>query len=198
MSDLSPFQYIHDIRFSCESPTPEVCVICGVFGRAFWLLVINESDHDDFFVCESCLSAGRLTEKDLQMNEADSFSLARQLRSSHPELSEEELRAAIIERTREVEKRTPRPIILNTFVWPAHCGDYLIFHKQVSSEDLNQVAEDADGKAFFTSRIPAEFTANRGPDALDREWEHGLNGFWRFYLWRCRECREYVLTYDCE
>jgi uncharacterized protein CbrC (UPF0167 family) len=198
MTDSPTFPYIHDLRYTCDNTKPETCVVCGHHGRAYWLMRMHAEGHDEFFVCEICLSSGRLAEKDLFVNNADYANLSEQLKSVHPELTEEQHQSLVSERTSEVQQRTPRPSVLNMFAWPAHCGDYAVYYRQAYADDLNQIAPNGDGKAFFLAHLPSRYVQNHDETAVNQDWENHLDGFWRFYLWRCRVCQIYLLTYDCD
>ncbi len=152
--------------------------------------------YETHCVCEACLLSGRLAEVGMSINAGEVEDLLEQLAELHPEWSEEEQEALAVERTSEVEQRTPRPDISNLFSWPAHCGDYRIYYSQVNADALNALSPDGDGRAFFEAAVQ--------PDREDAEaflaevWAEKLEGFWEFYLWQCSVCKGYLLTYTCE
>ena len=120
-----------------------------------------------------------------------------QLEALHPELSEQDLEVLVSKRSQEVTLSTPRPAILQRFTWPAHCGYCVVFFRRIYSDDLNKIAQDGDGRSFFAAHIHWGCAQDYPGDTI-QEWEAGLNGFGRFYLWQCRECQEYLLTCDYE
>ena len=121
--------------------------------------------------------------------------IAREL-AEQPDLPPAEQEALAWERTREVEYCTPRPCIWQPFIWPAHCGDYYGYVKQVSTTDLDLMAPDNDGRAFFAQHISSEESIDE--EEIDQVWEAGFapEGFVNVYLWRCLHCGEHLITCD--
>ena len=192
-----PFRYLHPKAYHWLVRDPTACVACGQVRSGYGLVRFTEESWDVYVVCEPCLVAGRLTEIGLRVNDADSEELRSQLLERYPEMQPGEREALAAARTDVVERRTPRPAVLNTFNWHAHCGDYLLFHRQVTAEDLVPLAADGDGKAFLASHLHPECW-DADEEFLTHVWEEKLKGFWRFYLWQCLECGDYRLTCDCD
>jgi uncharacterized protein CbrC (UPF0167 family) len=176
---------------------PQPCVVCAEERPGFDLvvyLVEPEGEWDRHYVCEPCLRTGRLAERGLQVNHGAKELLAEQLAAIRPDLSPEGRESLVWERTREVECCTPRPRFQQNFVWPAHCGDYFGYVKQVSTDDLTQLAPGGDGLAFFDRHV-------RDNDLIEEpavHWDEGFapEGFLNVYLWRCLQCGEHLITCD--
>jgi uncharacterized protein CbrC (UPF0167 family) len=94
-----------------------------------------------------------LAEHDLSMNSGDIATLTDQLRRHRPQLDEATILAVAQEVTAEVEQRTPSMSTWQDFDWPAHCGDYCRFVREVRLGDLNDLAPDGDGRAFFVTHV---------------------------------------------
>ncbi|MDQ2687704.1 MAG: CbrC family protein [Armatimonadota bacterium] len=189
------FRYLHDAQECWRQEEKEPCLVCRQSHTGYWFIVMHENGYDEYHVCEPCLVSGRLSERGLRVNNADIDALREQLRAKHPELPEKEREFLLNERTSEVEQRTPCPKIRNTFTWPAHCGDYAVFFRQVDADDLNSLAPSGDGKAFLASHLHSDCGAG---GVLEQAWEDKLEGFLRFYLWQCPQCTEYLLTCDSD
>jgi uncharacterized protein CbrC (UPF0167 family) len=196
------FRYLLDPAAEVTGQTdPQPCVACGEARPGFDLVVYHDDGFlwDRYYVCDPCLRAGRLVERGLRVNEGDSEALTAQLAATQPDLFSrsrlpfEEREALAQERTREVECCTPRPDIWQQFIWPAHCGDYFGYVRQVRKADLIALAPDGDGRAFFAAHVYPE-----EPDG--DVWEEGFapEGFVNVYLWRCLHCRSYRITWDHE
>ena len=175
---------------------PQRCVVCAEARPGFDLVVDvgPDGEWERHYVCEPCLRAGRLAERGLRVNMGESDLLTAQLATVHPELPPAEREALAQERTREVECCTPRPRLFQPFRWPAHCGDYYGYVKQVSHDDLIRLAPDGDGLAFLDQHVRPEDLI----DSAEELWEgeFGPEGFVNVYLWRCLHCGEYLITCD--
>jgi uncharacterized protein CbrC (UPF0167 family) len=193
------FRYLLDPETEVSGrPGSQPCVACDEMRPGFDLVVIHDDGWHRHYVCEPCLRAGRLAERGLRMNEAEREVLATQHAAVKPELPPAEQEALARERTREVEHTTPRPRIWQPFLWPAHCGDYHGYVKQVGKADLILLAPDGDGKAFFERHVRREeWTDGEWVAAI---WEEGFapQGFVNAYLWRCLHCGEHLITWDHE
>lgn len=193
------FRYPH--RFSTYRSAPETCAVCGQKqpGYAGPFYGLEEID----FVCETCLAAGRLAEKGAFTNDGDDTTLRSQIAHRHPEMSAEALEAEVDRRTAELEQRTPHMVTWQDFSWPAHCGDYCCFVKEAGKDDLNTLAADGNGLAFFESHLYRTYLG----DDMEDVWkgirpESPQDNAFSFpigvYLFQCLQCREYVLLWDMD
>jgi uncharacterized protein CbrC (UPF0167 family) len=188
-------------QFSTYTAEPRTCDICGRVGPGyvgpFYGLVRLA------FVCEECLSAGRLAAYDTTANRGDRAALDQWLRQRAQALSAEERRTLVRERTAELEHRTPHLTTWQDFFWPAHCGDYCTFIKEVGQPELSALAPDGDGVTFLASHArdvadlehAREVWSGVRPDAPeDGTVAYSLG----VYLFQCLVCQEYVVLWDCD
>ncbi len=181
--DQAIFRYLNDPQECWRNDEPADCVVCGLLRPGYGFLQECEVGYDELHVCEPCLIGGRLEEVDLCINAADMPRVERE--------------AIINERTAEIEQRTPQPNVLNLFTWPAHCGDYCVYHRQVDADDLNRLAADHDGKTFLIAHLHGD-DADVDEEFINSVWDDDLKGFIRFYLWRCTRCLAYRITWDSD
>lgn len=193
---LPRFRYLHEKSHYWYETDPKPCVVCAQERARYGFMDMESERYESHIVCETCLLSGRLAEVGMSINAVDAEDLREQLAELHPELSAEEQESLAVERTAEVQQRTPRPDLSNLFTWPAHCGDYLIYCYQVNADALNVLALDGDGRAFFEAAVQTDRDDKEG--FLAEAWEEKLEGFWEFYLWQCPVCEGYLLTYTCE
>jgi uncharacterized protein CbrC (UPF0167 family) len=196
------FRYFeHPHQFSTYRQAPETCGICGNERSSYGGPFYGPGKRLDF-VCEECLAGGRLAERGLSINEADLAALKKQLRERQPPLDEDTLQAVVRERATEVEQRTPHLVTWQYFVWPAHCGDYCRFVREIGVPDLNHLAPNGDGLAFFAAHTrdikhvehAQEVWPNIGPDSpKDSANAYDL----AVYLFECLVCGQPVMLWDC-
>jgi uncharacterized protein CbrC (UPF0167 family) len=196
------FRYFdHPHQFSTYRSEPESCSICGTERSGYGGPFYGYDDETDF-VCEECLASGRLAEHRLWTNSGDQAALERQLRNLQPPLDEEALQALKSERTDELERRTPEVMTWQDFNWPAHCGDYCRFVKEVGIPDLERLAPDGDGLRFFASHCEdienIEHAREVWPGIRPDSPESGALAYdVGVYLFECLTCGETVLLWDC-
>jgi uncharacterized protein CbrC (UPF0167 family) len=197
----SPFRYFASPhQFSTYAEELQQCQLCGRV-RAGYKGPYYGVEHIDF-VCEECLIVGRLADKNQITNEGDLEALQTQLKQRYPELTAEEVAQLAQQRTEELERRTPNLLTWQDWFWPAHCGDYCRFIKEVGKPDLVAIANDRDGKGFFrdhavdvdVSNMDAIWSAIR-PDSPVRHTESYSVGV---YLFQCLECNQHVIIWDCD
>ncbi len=194
------FERPHD--FSTYQQEPARCEVCeregyGYEGPFYGL------ERDIEFVCEDCLSSGRLQALDIFTNEGDLASLRRQLRELRPRLSGAELNRLVSEREAELCYRTPHLTTWQDFFWPAHCGDFCRFVKEIGKPELSALAHDGDGVAFLAAHArdisdlshAREVWEDIRPDIpRDGAVAYSVG----VYLFRCVTCDEPVLLWDCD
>lgn len=188
-------------QFSTYQEVPQRCAVCGRdipgYAGPFY------SEHDIEFACEDCLSSGRLQEYAATTNEGDIAALRQQLWELRAVVSDAERERLAHERTIELQHCTPRPVTWQDFVWPAHCGDFCRFVKEVGQPELAQLSPYGDGEAFFTSHArdiadsqhAHTIWENIRPDIpTDARNAYSVG----VYLYRCLSCGEHVLLWDCD
>ena len=197
MESHAEFRYLRRPYHCWVNEGPKLCVVCQQLRPGYFFIDMHDAGYDEHNVCEECLVAGRLIPLGLRVNEANREALRQQMQRLHPELSAEWRETLAAERTTEVEQRTPYPAIGNTFLWPAHCGDYCIFCKQVNTDDVNELAADGNGKQLFASHLHPDHP-NFDDEAIDGIWQEKLEGFWQVYLWICPVCASPLFTFSCD
>lgn len=200
---MTTFRYfLHPHEFSNYQEEPRHCDICGRTQSGYEGPFAGEHDEVEF-VCEDCLSSGRLQELDLSTNDGNVSSLRRQLRVLEPQLADVELDRLARERTAAIEHRTPCIMTWQDFFWPTHCGDYCRFIKEVGQPELNQLSPEGNGVAFFA----AHASDIEDMDSAREIWEgirpdapsDGKDGYTTgVYLFRCLVCGQYVVLWDCD
>jgi uncharacterized protein len=197
---LRYFERPHE--FSTYREEPRQCDLCGreragYDGGAF------RGGRDVEHVCEECLATSRLEAWDLTSNEGDIRALREQLRALNPNLADEECERIARERTVELEYRTPGIVTWQDWFWPAHCGDYCSYVKEIGRPEIAQLTPDGDGLSFFTTHCPDVSDSQHARDV----WEsirpdvpiNARNAYSvGAYLFRCLVCGEAVIRWDCD
>lgn len=189
-------------QFSTYSDTPKTCDICGQVRAGYGGPFYGKADVE--FVCEECLATGRLAERDVITNEGDLVALREQLRGKHPKLDEAQIEARAQQRTTELENCTPHLITWEDFFWPAHCGDYCCFFKEVGKPDLNNLAPDGDGRTFFGTHLYGDLSDLTDVSVVwerirpDSPKDNVISYTVGVYLFQCLHCGAYVILWDCE
>ena len=184
-------------QFSTYRMEPRACDLCGLQRPGYDAGGFSDLD----VVCEECLAGGRLAEDNVATNEGDRKRLGEQVRQMRTELTEAEVDEYMEARTHGLEQRTPQLPSWQPFCWPVHCGDYCRYVKEVGQGDLNGLAPDGDGLAFFIAHDvtglggTAEVWSTIRPDAPD---DNALGYHVGVYLFRCLSCGDYVILWDCD
>lgn len=196
------FRYFeHPHAFSTYRTVPAQCNVCGQsrpgYAGPFYGL------RDVEFVCEDCLTNGRLQDLDISTNQGDMGALRLQLRERLPHLSDAEREQIAREHTAEVEHRTPHLVTWQDFFWPAHCGDYCRFIKEVGKPELSQLSPDGNGPEFFAAHARDISDLAHALEVWDTiRPDVPSNGATAYsvgvYLFRCLTCEEPVLLWDCD
>ena len=178
------------------------CDVCGRegpgYGGPFYGL-----ERDIEFVCEDCLSSGRLQALDISTNEGDLASLRRQIQALRPQLNDGELGQLVEARNVELCHRTPHLVTWQDFVWPAHCGDFCQFIKEVGKPELIALASDGDGAAFLAAHAPDISDMSHAREIWDDirpdiPHDGAVAYSVGVYLFRCLTCDEPLLLWDCD
>ncbi len=194
------FERPHD--FSTYQAKPRTCDLCGQERSGYTNPLCGDEDEVEF-VCEECLASGRLAERDLTTNEGDHAALTCQLAELRRDLDAEQRNALAGARTAELESRTALLVTWQPFRWPAHCGDYCTFVKEVGAADIARLAGDQDPDTFLAKHLretmhddeAREVRESIRPDSpQDGRTAYAVG----VYLFRCLQCDEPVLLWDCD
>jgi uncharacterized protein CbrC (UPF0167 family) len=98
-----------------------------------------------------------------------------------------------------VEERTPGVETWQDFDWPAHCGDFCRFEREVGQAELTALASDGDGHRFFREHVYDGHLAGLEwehfpPSAPSPEAAYSVG----IYLFRCVECERPILLWDAD
>jgi len=194
------FQHPH--KFSTYTGEEQYCDLCKQVRPGYKGPFYGRERIE--FVCEECLVHGRLADVGVTMNEGDVVSLRRQLGDMYPDFSQEQIQELVQQRTAELEYRTPHVVTWQDFRWPAHCGDYCRFIKEVGKPELNQLAPDANGQGFFAEHLREEYRSTTNvPDVWgairpDSPEDNSIAYSVGVYLFQCLLCQEHVILWDCD
>jgi uncharacterized protein len=189
------FDHPHTSPASTWSEEVATCALCGAEGPGYDGPFYGDGDDVDR-VCEECLASGELAVNELSTNEGDVESLRAQLEKAPAEQRE----ALVEERTAEVATRTPGLVTWQDLPWPAHCGDYCRFLGEGGQKELNALAPDGNGEAFFREHLyaadrelgtpPFEDLPPQAPTREEGAYDVGV------YLFRCLGCGAHVIRWD--
>lgn len=178
MTDFRYFVGPRESTASTWTDDPQDCGICGEVRPGYAGPYYGVGDLD--FVCEPCLEAGRLAEKDFRTNEGEP--------------------GPPLDRRAELERRTPNLVTWQDFLWPAHCNDFCRFEREVGQRELDALSGD-DGAAFFRAHVhPSQAELDFGWEDLPlhgpsrRDESNSLS----VYLFRCLVCDTPVLWWDMD
>jgi uncharacterized protein len=193
-------------QFSTFLSEPRRCDICGFVRGIYDMTLKGESKATDDvrYVCDQCLSGGALIERDLEINEGDIGALRTQLATLHPDYFAVEVDAAARPLTLEIQQRTPSPSTWQDFFWPAHCGDYCRYEREVGKPDLLALAGDRDVESFIADCLYKQDRAKAhaktvwdnirpdSPKGIEPAYSIGV------YLFQCLVCEHYLLLWDAD
>lgn len=187
--------------FSTYREEPQRCEICGQERPGYRGPFYGPNDLE--FVCEECLSTGKLETLKVSTNNGDFGALLGQLKAMHLEMSDLECDALARARTAELERRTPHIVAWQDWLWPAHCGDYCRYVKEVGQPEIARLASDGDGLAFFATHANDIADLGHARDVWEGirpdEQENGAVAYSvGVYLFRCMTCAETILIWDCD
>ena len=173
---MSEFRYFAEPHgpSSTWTDAARTCDLCGEVRAGYEGPYYGIEEID--FVCEPCLSSGRLAERDATANDGGA-------------------NVADPARRAELEQRTPHVSTWQDWVWPAHCGDFCRFEREAGQQELIEAAPDGYGPAFLAAHLdPAEAPLEWDwvPPSLagDAGFEVGV------YLFRCLVCGAPVVRWD--
>ena len=199
---MSNFRYFErPYQFSTYHTEPKPCDLCGEmrpgFAGPFYGL------DDAKFICEPCLVSGRLTEAGMRTNEGDRATLLEQLRAARPVLRPDEVRDRANEQTVELEQRTPHWLSWQDHFWPAHCGDYCRYVKEIGRPELEHLASQGDVISFLREHSPDIENDEMARDVLesirpDAPQDGSVAYTVGVYLFSCLACDDPILLWDAE
>jgi len=186
-------------EFSTYKSEPQTCEVCKMVGLGYSGPFYGEKDIE--FVCEECLLSGKLAEVGVFANSGNVRSLREQLEKLHSEFDENQVKDLVERRNSELEHRTPNIVTWQDFEWPAHCGDYCCFIKEVGKPELDSLASNGDGQSFFAEHLIdggvniADIWQSIRPDEpKDNTVAYSVG----VYLFQCLHCDEYMIFWDCD
>ncbi len=192
------FQRPH--HFSTYTSKARPCGICRKFGPGYEGPFRGAARLE--FVCETCLESGRLAEAGGRTNRPAQNDLSRQLRAAHPAHSAEQIASLAGQRTDELEGRTPLIVSWQKLLWPAHCGDYCVFVKEIGRPDLKKLDAKGSGRKFFKTHLHRSQQASTDIDLVwegirsDAPQNNDLVYPLSVYLFQCQDCGEHVILWD--
>ena len=139
--------------FSDYSAEAKRCDLCSEERAGYNGSFYGTADIE--FVCEECLVGGRLQDMGSRTNEADVVSLRKQWRGLFPDHCEAQFESLVRRRTEEIEYCTPGVVTWQDYAWPAHCGDYCRYIKEVGLPDLECLSSDGNPRKFFQEHLHA-------------------------------------------
>lgn len=187
-------------RFSAYSEEPQACDLCKNTRSGYQGPFYGESDIE--FVCEPCLYRGHLQQFDTYTNEPAALSIP-EIRAAQPELTQAEAERNRTQCKDELIYATPLLTTWQDFLWPAHCGDFCRCLGEVGKHELNALAPDEDGKAFFVKHLGAAKVDTKvdevWPMIPDRITENKDEAYTiGVYLFRCLRCGEHAIHWDAD
>ncbi len=188
-------------QFSTYSDEAQTCDLCGESRSGYKGPFYGRTRVG--FACEQCLASGKLADIKATTNEGHFGALRAQLQELHPDLDKAQIGALAQQRTAELEHRTPHLVTWQSFLWPAHCGDYCCFVKEVGKPDLNELAPDGDGQAFFGSHLYGRLADSTDASAVwkgirpDSPNDNSVAYDIGVYFFQCLHCGAHVILWDC-
>jgi uncharacterized protein len=198
----SSFRYFErPYQFSTYRTGPMPCDLCGEARPGFAGPFYGEGRATR--VCEPCLRSGRLADAGLTTNEGDFAVLLEQLQQAQPRLSLEEAQMLAKQRTVKLEQRTPHWLSWQDHFWPAHCGDYCRYVKEIGRPELERLAPDGDVVSFLRAHLDYVESEEMARDILesirpDAPQDGSVAYSIGVYLFRCLTCDEPILLWDAD
>ncbi len=165
------FKYFeHPEKFAVWLKLPTRCDFCGAEKRCFDGAAFQSSESVAA-ICEECLLAGALREKDVYACEGDIAELQNQLQALKPHKSAGSVNRRAGEITDDLERTTPPIFTHQNWYWPCHGGDYCTFLGYGSKPLYHQLAPDGDGEEFFKNSL---YHTVEDLSDVDELWEESL------------------------
>lgn len=194
------YKYFADPQnFSTWSDHPQECTLCGEEKPGFEGPFYGEDDVE--FLCEDCLAAGSIVETGANTNDGDMESLREQIAEAKPNLKDEQVAHEVEQKFAVLGEQTPPMATHGPLLWPAHCGDFCQFVKEVGRADLEALAPYGDAQAFLMMHL-VETTPGQDADKILRSMrpEATVNNHMSHspavYLFKCLACDESFILSD--
>ena len=189
-------------QFAGLLPGKHVCNLCGYNDKCFE----GESFYGEKVVdaiCWKCLKNGRLEDEGIFANDADVEGLFYQMLALNPDVPKSELLASAKAKINEVEFRTPPILSWLDWKFPALDGDFCEFISFTSKQELNELAENGDGKQFLIDHLRVDDDNLINPEIVwyqlsDNKIEsiEQTNYDCLCYLFQSRVSKKYLIIWD--
>ncbi|MEO8769630.1 MAG: CbrC family protein [Ferruginibacter sp.] len=156
--------------FSSFINEPVACNICKEETKCFdasTFIGIEEMEA----ICPTCLSAGKLNEKDITTCSGDIGELKIQLKALNKNDTDAEIDKTALGKTNELEKTTPPLITWQDWDWTCAEGDYCQFIGYGSVSLYKKLAAVDDPKKMFEASIYYNLLEDSDAETL---WEKDL------------------------
>ncbi len=162
--------FLHPDKFAIWLASPTRCDFCEAEKRCFDGKAFQGSEPFNA-ICEDCLQAGKLNDRDAYADEGDIVELQRQLQERKPEKSAKAVLQKAGEITDVLERTTPPIFTHQNWFWPCAGSDYCAFLGYGSKSLYNRLAPEGDGLDFFLNTL--YYTVEDLSD-VDELWEESL------------------------
>lgn len=204
---MSPLKYTYPYfadpeNFSTWSDHPQECNLCGEEKPGFEGPFYGEDEIE--FICEDCLERGEIVEIGATTNDGDMESLREQLTEMQSNLNEEQVAREVEKKFAALAEQTPPMATHTSLLWPAHCGDFCVYVKEVGRKDLEVNGPGGDSLGFLQMHFlqtdqhqdPEKIHATMRPESTEN---NHISHSPAVYLFRCRTCNEpFVLSDEGE
>lgn len=196
------YRYFADPEnFSTWSEHAQECSLCGEERPGFEGPFYGEEDLE--FICEPCLVDGAIVESGANTNDGDMESLREQIGEANPSYDDDQIAREVERKFAELSEKTPPMATHGPLLWPAHCGDFCVFHKEIGRADLEQLSPKGDGLTFLMMHLvetrpgqdAQKILSKMRPEATTN---NHLSHSPAVYHFQCQTCKEHFLLSDEE
>ncbi|MCW3105283.1 MAG: hypothetical protein JWO09_3723 [Bacteroidetes bacterium] len=157
-------------------------------------------------VCPECLANGELYDLNVFTCEGDAEELKRQLKITEPALTGSQIEELAGQKTKELEKTTPKIISWQDWSWPCADGDYCRFIGYGSRPFYNRLAPDGNGKRIFADSFyySVKDVSDEGlwdellPDEEVKDYEDSSSYSVLFYVFKSLNSDKIITIWDCD
>jgi uncharacterized protein CbrC (UPF0167 family) len=196
MSETSFKYFLHPHEFSTYTSTPQLCDLCRE-KRAGYVGPFYGTEQIEF-VCENCLTSGKLSEFGSFTNIGETSDLKKQLKEIHLEYSETQIEKLAVEIDDELLHKTPHVVTWQDFSWPVHCGDYCCFIKEAGKPDLISITPEDKVHLLFNTVNDERFKLFWEEIRPDSPKNNSTTYSVGVYLFQCLHCKKYIALNDCD